>query len=59
LSIDKPAIRRLHNHYAQLGKVIVAQDNGLQQPSAREQLQRIHTPQAIDQELARLTKDLS
>ncbi len=36
----------------------VAQDNGTQQPSAREQLQRIHTPQSIDQELARLTKDL-
>jgi periplasmic protein CpxP/Spy len=39
----------------------VAQDNGAQQPSAREQLQRlqrIHTPQSIDQELARLTKDL-
>jgi protein CpxP len=36
----------------------VAQDNGQQQPSAREQLQHIHTPQSIDQELARLTKDL-
>lgn len=36
----------------------VAQDNGTQQPSAREQLQRVHTPQSIDQELARLTKDL-
>ena len=36
----------------------VAQDNGAQQPSAREQLQRIHTPQSIDQELAHLTKDL-
>ena len=36
----------------------VAQDNGVQQPSAREQLQHIHTPQSIDQELARLTKDL-
>src|ERR1017187_10703632 len=36
----------------------VAQDNGTQQPSAREQLQHIHTPQSIDQELARLTKDL-
>ncbi|MCU1343370.1 MAG: hypothetical protein JWN92_2793 [Candidatus Acidoferrum typicum] len=36
----------------------VAQDNGAQQPSAREQLQRIHTPQSIDQEFARLTKDL-
>jgi len=35
-----------------------AQDNGGQQPSAREQLERIHSPQSIDQELARLTKDL-
>ncbi|HEY1987609.1 MAG TPA: hypothetical protein VGG85_19495 [Terracidiphilus sp.] len=36
----------------------IAQDNGVQQPSAREQLQRIYTPQSIDQELARLTSDL-
>lgn len=36
----------------------VAQDSGVQQPSARQQLQHIHTPQSIDQELARLTKDL-
>jgi periplasmic protein CpxP/Spy len=36
----------------------VAQDNGAQQPSARQQLQHIHTPQSIGQELARLTKDL-
>jgi Spy/CpxP family protein refolding chaperone len=36
----------------------VAQDNGVQQPSGRERLQHIHTPQSIDQELARLTKDL-
>src|SRR5437660_5385430 len=36
----------------------VAQNNGAQQPSAREQLQHIHTPQSIDQELAHLTKDL-
>jgi len=35
-----------------------AQDTGAQQPSAREQLRHIHTPQSIDQELARLTKDL-
>ena len=33
----------------------VAQDNGVQQPSARQQLQRIHTPQSIDQEFARPT----
>ena len=37
----------------------LAQDNGAQQLSARQQLQRIHTPQSIDQELARLTKDLA
>jgi hypothetical protein len=35
-----------------------AQDNQVQQPSARQQLQHIHTPQSIDQEFARLTKDL-
>ena len=34
------------------------QDNGTPQPSARQQLQHIHTPQSIDQELVRLTKDL-
>jgi periplasmic protein CpxP/Spy len=36
----------------------IAQDNGAQQPSAREQLQHIHTPQSIDQKLASITKDL-
>jgi hypothetical protein len=36
----------------------VAQNHGAQQSSAREQLQHIHTPQSIDQELARLRKDL-
>jgi hypothetical protein len=36
----------------------VPQGNGVQLPSARQQLQHIHTPQSIDQELARLTKDL-
>lgn len=35
-----------------------AQDSGAQQPPAREQLQRVHTPQSIDQKLASLTKDL-
>src|ERR1700686_2889669 len=35
-----------------------AQDNAAQQPSARQQLQGIHTPQSIDQELTHLTKDL-
>jgi hypothetical protein len=37
---------------------VVAQDYAVQQPSARQQLQHIHTPQSIDQELARLSKDL-
>jgi periplasmic protein CpxP/Spy len=37
---------------------VVAQENGNHQPSAREQLQQIYTPQSIDEELARLTKDL-
>jgi uncharacterized phage-like protein YoqJ len=36
----------------------VAQDSGGQLPSAQQQLQHIHTPQSIDQELARLTKEL-
>jgi periplasmic protein CpxP/Spy len=36
----------------------LAQDNLAQQPSARQQLQHIHTPQSIDEQLARLTKDL-
>src|SRR5216683_4169187 len=36
----------------------LAQDNPVQQPSARQQLQQIHAPQSIDQELVRLTKDL-
>jgi periplasmic protein CpxP/Spy len=35
-----------------------AQDNGVQQPSARQQLEHIHRSQSIDQEFARLTKDL-
>ncbi len=35
-----------------------SQDNGAQQPSARQQLQRVHTPESIDQKLAQLTKDL-
>jgi hypothetical protein len=34
------------------------QNTGAQVPSAREQLKHIHAPQSIDQELARLTKDL-
>ena len=35
----------------------LAQDNPAQ-PSARQQLQHIHAPRSIDQELVRLTKDL-
>ena len=38
--------------------VAVAQDNRAQHPSARQQFQHIHAPQAINQELDRLTKDL-
>jgi K+-sensing histidine kinase KdpD len=41
-----------------IAALAVAQENGAQKPSAREQLQRIHTPQSMDQELARLTKDM-
>jgi phosphoribosyl-dephospho-CoA transferase len=37
---------------------VKAQDNGSSQPSASEQLQHIHSPQSIDQELDHLTKDL-
>jgi len=36
----------------------VAQNNGAQQPPARQQLRHIHTPQSIDQKLDRLTRDL-
>jgi periplasmic protein CpxP/Spy len=36
----------------------VVQNASAQQPSARQQLEHVHTPQSIDQELARLTKDL-
>jgi protein CpxP len=35
-----------------------AQESAAQQPSASQQLQRTHTPQSIDEELARLTRDL-
>jgi len=37
---------------------VVAQNSGAQQPSARQQLQNIHTPESFEQELAHLTKDL-
>jgi periplasmic protein CpxP/Spy len=36
----------------------VAQENAAQRAPARQQLQEIHTPQSIDQELAHLAKDL-
>jgi hypothetical protein len=35
-----------------------AQDPGMQQPSARQQLEHIHSSQSIDQELAHLRNDL-
>jgi hypothetical protein len=41
-----------------MGGPAVAQENGAQQPYARQRLQHIHTPQSIDQKLAQLTKDL-
>ena len=34
---------------------VIAQDDGAEQPSAR---QHLYTPQSIDQKLAQLTKDL-
>jgi hypothetical protein len=41
-----------------MASLTLAQDNLVQQPSARQQLQHIHTPRSIDQELARLTEVL-
>jgi protein CpxP len=41
-----------------MASLALAQDNSGQQPPAGQQLRHIHTPQSIDQELARLTKDL-
>ena len=41
-----------------MARPAVAKDDGVPQPSARQQVQHIHTPQSIDQELTRLTKDL-
>jgi len=32
-----------------MASLALAQDNPVQQPSARKQLQHIHTPQSIDQ----------
>jgi hypothetical protein len=40
-----------------MARLALAQD-AVQQPSARQQLQHIHAPQSIDQQLVRLTKDL-
>jgi protein CpxP len=36
-----------------------AQDNEAPKPPARQELQHIHTPRSIDEELSRLTKDLA
>jgi ribosome recycling factor len=41
-----------------MARPAIAQDNGVQQPSARQQLQHIHTPQSIDEKLTQLAKDL-
>jgi hypothetical protein len=41
-----------------IASLALAQDNAVQQPSARQQLEHIHTPRSIDEELVRLTKDL-
>ena len=41
-----------------MATLALAQDNAMQPPSARQQLQHIHTPQSLNQELVRLTKDL-
>jgi hypothetical protein len=41
-----------------MASLALAQDYPVEQPSARQQLQHIHTPQSIDQVLVRLTKDL-
>jgi hypothetical protein len=38
--------------------VVMAQDNAGPQPTAKQELQRIHGPRSIDEELDRLTKDL-
>jgi protein CpxP len=58
--MTKRAVKVTYGVLLTLGtaSLALAQNNAVQQPSAREQLQRIHTRQSIDQELARLTKDL-
>ena len=40
------------------GVSAMAQENATEAQASRQTLQKIHTPQSIDQELARLTKDL-
>jgi DNA anti-recombination protein RmuC len=42
-----------------IASLALAQENTVQPPSARRQLQGIHTPRSIDEELAHLTKDLA
>jgi hypothetical protein len=42
-----------------IGGMALAQDDSSRHPSARQQLQHIHGPQSIDQELTRLNKDLN
>jgi Spy/CpxP family protein refolding chaperone len=41
-----------------LAGIAVAQESDVAPPTASQQLQRIHTPQSIDQKLAQLTQDL-
>jgi ribosome recycling factor len=41
-----------------IASLAIAHGNGSQQPPASQQLQRIHTPQSIDEKLVQLTKDL-
>jgi hypothetical protein len=42
-----------------LASPVAPQDGRAEQPSARQQLQHLHTPQSIDQKLARLANDLA
>jgi hypothetical protein len=54
------ALKLMYGVMLTLGMASLAlpQDNPVQQRSARQQLQHIHTPQSIDQVLVRLTNDL-
>ena len=58
--MPKRAVKLMYGVMLTLGmaSLAIAQDNPVQRPAARQQLQHIHTPQSIDQELVRLTKDL-